>query len=191
MLDWAMVIFSARMLAPVSLVLFACLLAGAPRTALGQEFVPLSPEKTTETGGESSTFAVVKASRANVRLGPSFDHAVKWVYRRSGVPVAVIERFEHWRRIRDMDGDEGWVHFALLDSTARGGIVRRGGGDAADAPLPLLADAAGDAATVALLEPGVVLEVLSCAEAWCRVVVGERQGWVLRKGLWGVGSRDF
>ena len=176
MLGCAMVIFSARMLAPISLVLFACLLAGAPRTALSQE---------------ASVFAVVKASPANVRLGPSFDHAVKWVYRRSGVPVAVIERFEHWRRIRDVDGDEGWVHFALLDSTARGAIVRRVGAEDAGAPLPLLADADASAAAVALLEPGVVLEVLSCAEAWCRVTAGERRGWVLRKGLWGVDSGDF
>ena len=190
MLGWDMIIFSARTLAPVSLVLFACLLVGAPRTALGQESVPLPLEKTVQAADELSAFAVVKASRANVRLGPSFDHAVKWVYRRSGVPVVVIERFEHWRRIRDMDGDEGWVHFALLDSTARGGIVRHGGSDA-DAPLPLLAEANGDAVTVALLEPGVVLEVLSCVEAWCRVVVGKRRGWVLRKGVWGVGSGDF
>ena len=189
MLGCAMVIFSARMLAPISLVLLACLLAGAPRTALSQE-TPIPLKKITEAGDESSAFAVVKASRANVRLGPSFDHAVKWVYRRSGVPVAVIERFEHWRRIRDVDGDEGWVHFALLDGTARGAIVRRGDGGAG-APLPLLADADVDAVAVALLEPGVVLEVLSCVEAWCRVAAGERRGWVLRKGLWGIGSGDF
>lgn len=189
MLGWVMVIFSARVLAPILLVLFACLLAGAPRTALSQK-VPIPLKKITKVD-ESSVFAVVKASRANVRLGPSFDHAVKWVYRRSGVPVAVIERFEHWRRIRDMDGDEGWVHFALLDSTARGAMVLRGGGDNSGAPLPLLADADVNAVTVALLEPGVVLEVLSCKKAWCRVAVGERRGWALRKGLWGIGSGDF
>ena len=189
MLGWAMVIFSARTLALISLVVLACLLAGAPRAALSQE-IPIPLKKITETIDESLVFSVVKASRANVRLGPSFDHAVKWVYRRSGVPVAVIERFEHWRRIRDVDGDEGWVHFALLDSTARGAIVRRGG-DNTEATLPLLADAGVDAATVALLEPGVVLEVLSCVEAWCRVVAGERRGWVLRKELWGIGSGDF
>lgn len=189
MLNWAMGIFSVRTLAHMSFM-FVCLLVGAPHAASAQE-IPLPLKKAAKESDESLVFAVVKASRANVRLGPSFDHAVKWVYRRSGVPVAVVERFEHWRRIRDMDGEEGWVHFTLLDGAAHGAMVRRSSDEDVDAHLPLRSDADVAAATLALLEPGVVLEVLSCAEKWCRVAVGERRGWVLRGELWGIGSEDF
>ena len=136
---------------------------------------------------EKMVFAVLKSSRVNVRRGPSFDHAVEWVYRRRGVPVAVLDRFDHWRHIRDMDGEEGWVHFSLLDGSERGGMVRRSD----NAPLALRMEAADESRIIALLQPGVVVKLLSCDAHWCRIGVGERDGWVAREGLWGIAPEDI
>ena len=146
-----------------------------------------SKSPTAEQAKATASFAVLKAGQVNVRRGPGFDHAVQWIYRRRGVPVAIIDRFGHWRHIRDMDGDTGWVHFSLLDASARGAMVRR----ADSAPLPLRAQASAEAQVVALLQPGVVLEPLECLPDWCRVRIGERRGWVMRASLWGIAADDL
>ena len=39
---------------------------------------------------------------------------VAWVFQRKGLPVEIIAEFENWRRIRDSDGDEGWVYQSML-----------------------------------------------------------------------------
>ena len=155
------------------LLLFAALQARAPAAA--------------QEAGDAVSFAVLKADRVNVRRGPGFDHAVQWVYNRRGVPVAVIDRFEHWRHIRDMDGDAGWVHFSLLDTSGRGAMVRRGG----DAPLPLRAQPRAEAQVVALLQRGMVLEALQCLPDWCRVGSGQWRGWVPRASLWGIAPGEL
>lgn len=130
-------------------------------------------------------FAVLKADRVNLRRGPSFQHGVQRVYVRRGMPVAVLERFEHWRRIQDMDGETGWVHTAMLRESRRGArfAVARGEGEA---PVPVRVAADAGAEVVVLLEPGLVMEALACGVEWCWVGVEEHRGWVLRAALWGI-----
>ena len=55
-------------------------------------------------------FVTLKADRVNVRRGPSGEHQVSWVFTRKGLPVEIVAEFEHWRRIRDSEGAEGWVY---------------------------------------------------------------------------------
>ena len=55
----------------------------------------------------------LKADKINVRRGPSSEHQVAWVYQRRGLPVEITAEFENWRRIRDSDGDEGWVYQSM------------------------------------------------------------------------------
>jgi hypothetical protein len=54
-------------------------------------------------------FVSLKAEKVNVRRGPSSDHPVAWVFQRKGLPVEIVAEFENWRRVRDSDGEEGWI----------------------------------------------------------------------------------
>lgn len=154
-------------------VLFLCLSLGSPQAGRSQENVHK---------GQGSSFAVLKADRVNIRRGPSFDHAVQWEYRRRGVPVEIISSFDHWRRIRDVDGDIGWVHFSLLNRSGRGAVVRH----KQEEHLALQMEADADSQILVKLESGVVLDVLECLPEWCRVGVEGWEGWVMRSGIWGV-----
>jgi len=143
-----------------------------------------------ETGDPLPRFVSLKSSKVNVRRGPSRMHQVDWVYRRKGLPVEVVSEFEHWRRIRDFDGDVGWVHSSLLDGR-RSAIIRGPvGGD----PVPLHAMPDGYSETLALAEPGVLLRLMSCTSKWCRAtVLGSGQiaeGWVAREQLWGLYTNE-
>src|SRR3546814_11735307 len=50
-----------------------------------------------------------------MRVGPSQDYPIEWVYRRKGLPVKVVRVVEGWRLVRDPDGAQGWVVARLLD----------------------------------------------------------------------------
>jgi len=123
-------------------------------------------------------FVSLKADEVNVRVGPGKQYPLKWTYVVSGVPVLIIAEWDNWRKIRDWEGQEGWVHSALL-SAKRTVIVtgeKRTLYRRADAKSP----------PVVRLRPGIVAEVEDCNEGWCRVEVRNYRGWLRRGDFWGV-----
>jgi SH3-like domain-containing protein len=140
------------------------------------------PMRRGDSGLPLPRFVTLKADRVNVRRGPSGDHQVSWVFTRKGLPVEIVAEFEHWRRIRDSDGAEGWVYHSLL-SGRRGVLVAPWSGAK---PVPLLEGEAAGASPVALLDAGVMADVDWCTGAWCRISVEGHDGWIEQAKLWGV-----
>ncbi|MEM8552038.1 MAG: SH3 domain-containing protein [Pseudomonadota bacterium] len=127
-------------------------------------------------------FVSLSSSEVNVRVGPSFEHRVKWTFVKAGLPVEIVREFGNWRRVRDADGEEGWVHHSLL-SGRRTALIAPWN---ADGPVPLR-DRAGDSAKVtAYLEPFVLIEVDKCDGTWCEVSGTGWRGHVQQSALWGV-----
>lgn len=127
-------------------------------------------------------FVSLKADRVNVRRGPSSEHQVSWVFTRKGLPVEIVAESDHWRRIRDSEGAEGWVYHSLL-AGRRTAVVAPW----SDRKTAALRDGASpDAHPVALLQSGVLGDVESCDGSWCQLKVDGREGWVEQEALWGV-----
>lgn len=148
------------------------------------------------TGLPLPRFASLRSAPVNLRTGPGVRYPVDWVYVRRALPMEIVAEFETWRRVRDPDGAEGWVHQSML-SGRRTAMVRRGdaangaaSGAASGAAVPQPLRAAGNdqAATVASLEPGVIVTLQRCPAgvAYCRVEVAGAQGWLSRSALWGL-----
>ncbi len=157
-------------------VLFACLLAAA---ALAAEDGPRpAPERGGETGLPVPRFVSLASDKVNVRTGPGVRYPIAWQFVRRGLPVEVVAEFEYWRRIRDQDCAEGWVHKSLL-SGQRAALVTGG-------MRSLLAKPEPTAEPAAQLEPGVRVRLLACRDAWCRVDAGGVRGFLPRAQLWGV-----
>ena len=55
----------------------------------------------------------VAVSTANVRQGAGTNYDVRWRVEKY-YPVMVIEKDGEWRRFKDFEGDEGWLHESLL-----------------------------------------------------------------------------
>ena len=141
-----------------------------------------------ETNLPLPRYVSLKTDKVNMRAGPSKDHATRWVYEKAGLPVEIIAEFDNWRRIRDSDGEDGWVWHSLL-SGRRTALVAPWQGE--DGPLDLRARESEAATVVARLEPGVVVGVSACSGEWCRIVVpgpgrSEIAGWLHQDRLWGV-----
>lgn len=126
-------------------------------------------------------WATIRASVLNLRVGPSADYKVDWVYRRPGLPVKVLRLMEGWRLIEDPDGAQGWVVARLL-SPERGAIV------IGEGLVAMRAGASDDADLKWQLEPGVVGALGECDDGWCEFAVENRSGYVLESRLWGVGE---
>ena len=127
-------------------------------------------------------FVSLKSDHVNVRVGPTKDNDVSWIYTRSSLPVEITAEFENWRRIRDSEGSEGWVYHSLLSGRRTAVVVPKLKED-----LVPLYDRADPASSVAAkLEAGVLANVRRCSVGWCRVSGSGFDGWIEQQRLWGV-----
>lgn len=152
---------------------------------LGCGTLSVSAQGTTigPTGLKLPRFVSLKSDRVNVRGGPSTDHKVKWIFRRAGLPVEIIQEFENWRRIRDSEGEEGWVYHTLL-SGRRTALVSpwQKPGTLVD----LRKDADQESGLAIQAQIGVQVDIETCAKNWCKVAAGDHGGWIKANLLWGV-----
>jgi SH3-like domain-containing protein len=150
---------------------------GAITGSLSKAANPVGP-----SGLPLPRFVSLKAERVNVRRGPSSDHAVAWVFQRKGMPVEITAEFENWRKIRDSEGQEGWILQSMLSGKRLALVATRTG----ETTLALRYEAANLAPLVAKLQPGVLGVVDRCDGQWCKITAGGYKGYVQQEMLWGV-----
>ena len=130
---------------------------------------------------ETPYWASLRASEVNMRVGPSADFPIEWVYRRPGLPVKVVRVHEGWRLVEDPEGARGWIVARLLDP-ARSAIIT------GEEPAEIRAQPDASASVRWLAEPGVVGRLGDCKQGWCRFNPDGHQGWVRADRLWGDGA---
>lgn len=130
-------------------------------------------------------FVSLRTEPVNMRTGPGIRYPVTWVYQRRTLPVEITDEFDTWRRVRDPDGAEGWVHQSML-SGQRTGVFT--------GPVSsLYKGSTQSSAVVAQLSPGVVLVVDRCPRQvnFCFVEAGGKKGWVERGLFWGLYNNEI
>ena len=132
------------------------------------------------TGLPLPRYVSLRAGEVNLRTGPGVQYPVDWVYLRRNLPMEIIAEYGTWRKVRDWQGTQGWIHQSMVSGlrtliiTGNKRTVRR----KADFQSP----------PVAILEAGVIGKLLSCPDlnGWCRVDVAGNKGWLRRVDFWGV-----
>ncbi|MDX1924452.1 MAG: SH3 domain-containing protein [Rickettsiaceae bacterium] len=124
-------------------------------------------------------FVSIKASEANTRSGPGANYKTLYLYQYKGLPVEVIAEYEQWRKIKDINGDEGWIHSSIL-SGKRSIIV-----SSKNEELLYKSDSL-KSKIVARLNPGMVCGLIKCTKSWCKVKCQDYTGWIGRSSIWGV-----
>ncbi|MGH2341524.1 SH3 domain-containing protein [Segnochrobactraceae bacterium EtOH-i3] len=158
----------------LSVLMLALVLAGAAPARAQQQ--------TGDTGLPLPRFVSLKAGKVNVRAGPTSKHPVKWVFLKSALPVEVVQEFDNWRRIRDSEGEEGWVFHTLLSGRRTGLVEPWAGGQR----INMYASADDQARVVAIIAPKRVVTLKECDGTWCEGSIEGVRGFVHQKQLWGV-----
>ena len=123
-------------------------------------------------------FVSLRAPEANLRTGPGVRYPIEWVYSRRGLPLEIVDEFDTWRRVRDWQGSEGWIHQSMLSGERNALIVGR--------ERLMRRAPETDAPGVARLEAGVVARLEVCNGSWCEVDAGDYEGWLRREEIFGV-----
>ena len=159
----------------------------------GGETMPVQPGDTTASidpnpvqlgpsGFPVPRFLSLKSNKVNVRKGPSSDHEVAWIFQRKGMPVEVVAESDNWRKIRDSDGQEGWILQQML-SGRRFAMAPSWNKDKA---VALHDSESARSGTSAILMPGAIAQVENCSGEWCYLATDEYEGYARQTELWGV-----
>ncbi|MGB0798923.1 MAG: SH3 domain-containing protein [Planktomarina sp.] len=123
-------------------------------------------------------YVSMKASEGNVRRGPSLSHRIDWILVRRDIPLRVVAEHGHWRKVVDMDGAGGWIHYSLL-SGIRTVVVRQDRLTVHRQPDP-------NSKIDAIFQENVLARLGECQPNWCRITADGYSGWAPRSSLWGI-----
>ena len=125
-------------------------------------------------------FVSLRSAEINLRRGPGTQYPIDWVFVRAGLPVEIISEFETWRKVRDIEGAEGWVHQRML-SGKRTVMLHP-----FQEPVFLMKHPKHDSKPLAQVQGGAIGYLKKCTKRWCRVAFSNREGWLQRSQFWGI-----
>jgi len=132
----------------------------------------------TPSGFPVPRYVSLKVGKVNGRTGPSLQHPVAWQYRRSGLPLVVVAETDMWRKVRDVHGDESWIHKPALSGERRVLILDE---------TMLRAKPRDNGRVKASIDRNALMTLLECNDTqWCSIQSDSGlKGWAPLRKLWG------
>ena len=130
-------------------------------------------------------FGSLMTDRVDVRATPGFDKTVTLQFKRAGLPIAVLEDGKGWLRVQDADGATGWVAADLVSKRRTALIIANPG-----ETISVRGSERAEAEAIAILEPGVIVGIVSCDGRVCRISTVGNRGYVDQTRLWGVADGE-
>ena len=134
-----------------------------------------------ETGLTIPRFVSLRSNHINARSGPGARYPIEWVYMQKSAPVEIIAEFEFWRKIKDWQGSESWVHKSMLSGKRSVKVITPGENN-------VYAKDDFKAKIIAKVEDEVVGEIEKCPvnNSFCKIKFASITGWVPRQNLYGI-----
>jgi SH3-like domain-containing protein len=135
-----------------------------------------------ESGVCQPYFVSLKSKETNLHVGPGPEYGILVKYVLKSLPVLIVAKYDHWRKIRDVDGVEGWIHKSLL-SNERYVLV--------NVPATYLcAEPSVGSSRAAMLKQNVTMKLLAINGAWCNAKTKYRGhtyiGWLPLNAVFGI-----
>lgn len=134
-----------------------------------------------DSGRDLPRMAAFRSNLINARSGPGPKYPIEWIYKQKNAPVEIIAEFDLWRKIKDWEGAETWVHKSMLNNKRWIKITTPGISN-------IYAKPQADAKIIAKVEDQVIGEIEKCPENkdFCLIKFTSIEGWVQRDNLFGV-----
>ncbi len=147
--------------------------------------MPLSAMAAETDNGESGLqlprMVSLRSNTINGRSGPDTKYPIEWVYKQKGAPVEIVNEYGLWRKIKDWEGSESWVHKSMLTGRRFVKVMTPGENN-------IYNNDDYQAKVIAKVEDGVIGEIKKCRKgnAFCLIQFGTVEGWVPKNILFGV-----
>ena len=125
---------------------------------------------------EINYFLMLKNKKVNVRYGPSFDYPIKFIYKKTFLPVKVIDKKENFRRIIDHKKNSGWIHISQLKK-ANSLIVLE--------DKVVFKKNSKFSKPIVKLGKGRLVLVTKYISDWCKIKTNDYSGWLQVNNVWG------
>lgn len=129
-------------------------------------------------------FATLRNNQVNMRTGPGEKYPIKWVYKEKHFPVEIIDEYELWRQVKEIDGTTGWIHRTQL-SSARYGLILE---DTTITHKPN-----DTSKVVAITGKGTIGKILKCPKKsdFCQLDFDKVKGWTRKSNFYGVYANEI
>jgi len=138
------------------------------------------PEEAVDTPSKQPVprWASLRSKEVYARSGPTKDNRILWTYRKKNLPVQIISETREWRMICDPDGGIAWVHRSMLKSQRN--VIATG-----TQKVDMLSGPKASAGLRARLNPRALASLDKCKKGYCKISVGNVEGWAAQDRLWG------
>ena len=123
-------------------------------------------------------FLTLRNDKVNLRQGPSFEYPIKLFYKKKFLPVLIQDKFENFRKIRDHENNNGWIHISQLSKKKAAITI--------DDDQLIFNKPSIYSKPFAVLKKGRLCKVHKCRDEWCKISVEKYKGWVKKNILWGL-----
>ena len=123
------------------------------------------------------TFLSLKKNYVNVRYGPGFEYPIKYIYKRTDLPIKQIDTKENFRRIIDFKNNSGWIHVSQLKKV--NSIIPK-------TDRILFSKPTNFSEPLAKIKKGRVLLIQNFKGDWCKVKTENFKGWIKSENSWGL-----
>ena len=126
---------------------------------------------------DDTQFLTLKNNEVNLRQGPSFEYPIKLTYKKKYLPVIILDIYETWRQIKDLENNSGWIHISQLSKRRSGINIKKNS--------ILYKKSTIYSKPLAKLEIGRLVLINKCNLKWCKITSGSFNGWIKKNSLWG------
>ena len=131
------------------------------------------------TSLEIPRFVSLKSNDVNLRIGSSTNYPIILKYIKKNYPIEIKNEYENWRKIKDIDGNEGWIHKNLIKGD-RFAIID----DNKNYKSFIFSKPKGK--KVGQIGNLNIVKIESCLSEWCEISFEKYKGWIHKKKIWGI-----
>ena len=127
----------------------------------------------------NNEFKSLKSDNANMRVGPGKRFEILWNFKKPGLPVKILKKFEQWYEVETPDGSIGWMWGKLLSNKQKTVLFKK--------KESLYERDNIESNIIAYVNKNAILKLYFCKNYWCKVESKEHKikGFVKIDNLWG------
>ena len=131
------------------------------------------------TGPELSRFVSTKSDESNLRIGANTDYPIQLTYKVKNFPLKIIDEYGIWRKVIDIDDNQGWMHKSLLQIKRYGIIKTAHNKEAQIYNKP-------EGVAIGKIGNRNIIKINKCFNLWCHISFNQYKGWINKINIWGV-----